>query len=586
MFSRLPRVAAAVMASGQSGAQLEVTLPCGRAIGAPVQYPVVPGQLQAAVFRSLPYGHIPVRWMPPVRAPCWHGTLNTTKHTTVCWQEGGRATRPPTVQSEDCLNLDVYAAIRATSSSSSSSSSQSSQHLRSSSRQVRLRPVVVWLYGGSLVHGSSSSYPGLGALALLEDIVLVVPNYRIGAHGFLSHPALDMLDPRNVSGNYGLLDQQLALSWVAANARAFGGDPTRVSVLGQSSGGTSILALLSSPASKGLFQSAISLSASPNISMGLQQAHSQFDATIRKTTPCGGASSLAAVGACLHNLSAAEVASILPAAVYDVEPSLPRSPSGEAYAGLIVVDGVTVVADAETALRSGLVDVPLLLQTQLAEMDTYENNATIDRLTPAEFGQLLAQRLVSGGANTSAAADLAATVLDTYRSELAISVELGSQVFVADYSMLCGGIALGLAASHGFRSPVYLSVGTHAPCHPLPVLPGRPPCRYSGHNFDLIAAIRSWSFYAIHFGAQPYAPCPSDARWGDVMRQQWINLTRDGRLGPSFLPARSADRGVAAGDYQVGLQTAAGTVMSTNYGRERCAALAAVGIDKRFWLTN
>ena len=90
----------------------------------------------------------------------------------------------------------------------------------------------VFLYGGSLVAGSTGSYPGIGRLSVLEDIVLVVPNYRVAAFGFLTHPALDRTDPRGVSGNYGLLDQQLALRWVAENVAAFGGDPGRVSVLG------------------------------------------------------------------------------------------------------------------------------------------------------------------------------------------------------------------------------------------------------------------------------------------------------------------------------------------------------------------
>jgi para-nitrobenzyl esterase len=122
----------------------------------------------------------------------------------------------PAPQTEDCLNLDVHTSSPITSTSTNSTNG--------------LLPVIVWLYGGSLIAGSTGSYPGLEALAALEEVVLVVPNYRLGAFGFLSLPALDATDPRGVSGNYGLLDQQLALKWVQSNVAAFGGDPDRVTV--------------------------------------------------------------------------------------------------------------------------------------------------------------------------------------------------------------------------------------------------------------------------------------------------------------------------------------------------------------------
>ena len=87
----------------------------------------------------------------------------------------------------------------------------------------------------------------------------------------------------------------------------------------------------------------------------------------------------------------------------------------------------------------------------------------------------------------------------------------------------------------------------------------------------------------MHFGLAPYTPCPADSRWGDVMRTQWVNLTRDGRL-TGFLPVATRD---GTGDFRVGLQTAAaGTEMVRNYAKQRCAALSSIGLDKRFWLTN
>ena len=289
--------------------------------------------------------------------------------------------------------------------------------------------------------GSTASYPGLGKLAQLEDIVLVVPDYRIAAFGFLAHPCLELDDPRGVSGNYGLLDQQLALRWVQDNVAHFGGDPARVTVLGQSSGGTSILGLLASPHSAGLFHSAVSLSASPNVTMGLRQAYAQFDTAIRTTTQCGqgtAGASLREMAACLRALPAAEVAAMLPTATFDVSPNLPASTRGQGYPGLIIVDGVTVVAEPEVALARGLVDVPLVLQTELAEMDTYENNATVNAMKNQAYADFFAGALTKGGWLRPAIAGL----LDVYAEERNTSTELAYQMFIADYSFYCGSVEL------------------------------------------------------------------------------------------------------------------------------------------------
>jgi len=347
-----------------------------------------------AAFRGIPYGTAG-RWRAPVAAQCTPGSLlNATAPKRMCWQMNGHVYGPAAgAQSEDCLNLDVYSRF------SLSGSSGRSIHPRGPV------PVVVWLYGGSLIAGSTSSYPGLSRLALLEDWILVAPNYRLGAFGFLAHPSLSATDPRGTSGNYGLLDQQLALRWVRDNAAAFGGDPARVMLLGQSSGGTSILALLASEASKGLFHAAVSLSASPNISMNLTTGEEAFTGVVARRTNCscsgnsvdstsGGGSSgsknsncggggtrnhsvfeMQHTAECLRRLPAASVAGLLPS-TFDVSPALPLAQTGQEYPGLPLVDGRVVLTDVQSALASGLVDVPLLLQTELAEMDTYEKSVS------------------------------------------------------------------------------------------------------------------------------------------------------------------------------------------------------------------
>ena len=115
-------------------------------------------------------------------------------------------------------------------------------------------PVLVWIHGGRFTLGAGRDYDGTKLAA--TGIVVVTINCRLGVLGFLAHPALASR-PGGPSGNYGLMDQQAALRWVQRNIRRFGGNPDNVTIAGQSSGGTSVLVHLISPASRGLFHRAI-----------------------------------------------------------------------------------------------------------------------------------------------------------------------------------------------------------------------------------------------------------------------------------------------------------------------------------------
>eukprot|EP00037_Helgoeca_nana_P022696 m.233286 g.233286 ORF g.233286 m.233286 type:complete len:608 (-) comp26086_c0_seq2:501-2324(-) len=545
-----------------------------------------------SVWKDIPFGNSSVRWTPPTEPTCWAPHVyNATTRRGVCWQANGK-TRPPSTpqqQREDCLTLDVIVKTQpasltsggdATRTAAGSAGSVGTAHTGNAS----LLPVIVWLYGGSLVAGSTDSCPGVDRLAALSDIVLVMPNYRVGAHGFLSLPELDARDPRGVSGNYGLLDQQLALQWVKKNIRGWGGDPDRVTLLGQSSGGTSILALLASPGSRGLFHAAVSLSASPNISVNLADAQRVFTDVVRRSTACTASNGTSVE--CLLALPAVSVASLLPVA-FDVTPQLPETPTGQHYPGLVVVDGVTVVADVATALALPLIDVPLLLQTELAEMDTYENNRTIDAMGEQHYEAFLAEWLDAHG--FQGAQSKAADIVTLYAPEFAAggqTAELPYQVFLAEFSFLCGNLELANRAVAAFASPVYASVGVHPPCRPLSVFPvaSAAPARYAGHNWDLIAAAHSWDYYAIHFGADAYTPCENDTEWGDSMRQQWIELATTGKIAgiPPIQKSGSSD-----GPYSVVLQRHSGPEVAVDYGKQRCAHLAkSLGLDQRFWLVN
>lgn len=182
-------------------------------------------------FKGIPYAAAPVgalRWRAPQAVKPWKDPLDATAFGPSCMQAD------PIPKSEDCLTLNVW---------------------RPSVRSNKPLPVMVWIYGGALVHGNTPQYP-LDALAQ-QGVVLVSMNYRMGRLGFFAHPALAQESPNEVHGNYGYLDQQAALRWVQKNIAAFGGDPKQVTIFGESAGGGSVIVHLTSPLSKGLFQRAI-----------------------------------------------------------------------------------------------------------------------------------------------------------------------------------------------------------------------------------------------------------------------------------------------------------------------------------------
>jgi para-nitrobenzyl esterase len=195
------------------------------------------------VFKGMPYAAPPTgdfRWREPQPAQSWTGTRAADSFSPNCMQgQGGwfppnNGERPPRQISEDCLYLNIYTGAKSSSAS---------------------LPVIVFVHGGGLTSGAGTYYDG-------EDLarkgaVIVTINYRLGVFGFLAHPDLTSESSHHASGNYGLLDQIAALRWVHDNIAAFGGDPNRVTLMGQSAGSWSVNLLMASPLAHGMFQRAI-----------------------------------------------------------------------------------------------------------------------------------------------------------------------------------------------------------------------------------------------------------------------------------------------------------------------------------------
>jgi len=193
------------------------------------------------VYKGIPFAAPPVgdlRWKPPQPAASWDGVKECTEFGPApmgYYSSSFPAYAAP--PSEDCLYLNVWTPAKTTGDK---------------------LPVMVWIYGGYLRFGEGSDPKYNGEILARHGVVVVNFNYRVGPLGFLAHPLLSKESEHNSSSNYGLLDQIAALQWVQKNIAAFGGDPSRVTIFGESAGATSVLSLMVSPLTKGLFQRAIS----------------------------------------------------------------------------------------------------------------------------------------------------------------------------------------------------------------------------------------------------------------------------------------------------------------------------------------
>jgi para-nitrobenzyl esterase len=209
---------------------------------------------QVIAFKGIPYAAPPVgdlRWQPPMPAAKWKGTRSATNFGSHCVQSGSY---PDMVfhdpgPSEDCLTLNVWTPANVKSDSK--------------------LPVMVWVYGGGFTTGGTSENRQDGQFLAHRNTVIVSMNYRLGIFGFFVHPELTAESPHHASGNYGLMDQAAALEWVKRNIASFGGDPSNITIFGESAGSFAVSTLMASPQTRGLISKAIGESGGALYSAGL-----------------------------------------------------------------------------------------------------------------------------------------------------------------------------------------------------------------------------------------------------------------------------------------------------------------------------
>jgi para-nitrobenzyl esterase len=263
-------------------------------------------------FLGIRYAAPPVaaaRWMPPQPVPPHLVTHKATAFGPHCAQLASPFV--PASTSEDCLYLNIYAPKQAPAAGQS-------------------YPVLVWIHGGDLLTGESDDYDPAPLLAA-NPVIVVTLNYRLGYFGFFATPGLD--NEGHPAANYGLQDQQFALLWVQTNIAAFGGDPTRVTLAGESAGGLSTLAGLASPTARGLFTQAIVQSGAYALHLPTLAQAEQSGDQAAAALGCAGTNT-----ACLRAAPATAILALQAASGATVTPA---------------IDGTTLPRSLDTALSSG-----------------------------------------------------------------------------------------------------------------------------------------------------------------------------------------------------------------------------------------
>ncbi|SDK56407.1 para-nitrobenzyl esterase [Glycomyces sambucus] len=447
---------------------------------------------ESRTFKGIPYAAPPVddlRWRAPEPAPAWDGVRDAIASGSPCAQPSGNP-QAPVAGGEDCLFLDVHVPRDATGP----------------------LPVLVFLHGGGLDTGSGATYDP-APITARGDAVVVTPNYRLGALGWLAHPALD--DP--AAGNFGLADQQAALAWVREEIGAFGGDPGNVTLWGQSAGGRSTCAQLAAPGAAGLFDKAIVQSAPCGNALLTVDEAERRGAAHAETLGCNGSN----VEACLRDADLADLVALGtggPVTVARRAADLPWSP---------VAGTEAVPLQPLTAMRRGLAaDVPLLMGGTSDEMRSMVYRA-YDRfgtpVTAAAYPQIVADMF---GARTAGA------ILAKYPAADHVSPSIALATLLTDYGGQLGTCSQLPALDAAAR---YSRVYAYEFAEPAPPVGGFP--MGANHSADL------GYFFATPWGAPPQG---AQAELSAAMIDHWTAFAADGDPGwPRYRDHRGYELSVA-----------------------------------------
>ncbi len=462
-------LAACTTAVGPSTSQARPPGPARRLIVATAEGSLR-GQAAGAVdeFLGVPYAAPPVgplRWRAPQPAAHWKGVRSATRFGPHCPQFGGPFGLAS--MSENCLFLNVYTPSRISSD----------------------LPVMVWIHGGDLTAGESNDYNPAGLVR--DGAIVVTVNYRLGALGFLAHPAL-AARPGGPSGDYGLMDQQAALRWVQRNIGQFGGNPRNVTIFGESAGGFSVLEQLVSPAASGLFAKAIIESGSYSpLQPSLATAEASGEAFAAKAG-CTGQTA-----ACLRGLP---VQTIL-----DDQGTVGPD-----------IDGAVLPESIGTALASGHFNrVPVINGTNHDEWRLFIPIFTplTGPVTAANYQSMIAS--TASVSSAEAAVVAARYPLSSFASPAEALGAVGTDAIFA-----CPALTMDEALSRFVPTFAYEFNDEHAPERFLPPI--------SGFSYGAAHASELQYLFDLNASLLPGTLTPAQQRLAASMQRYWTNFAKQG----------------------------------------------------------
>jgi len=473
----------------------------------------------------------------------WSGILDTTKQREQCVQSGGSGI-------EDCLYLNIHTPANSTGKGP--------------------LPVLFYIYGGSLMNGNTGEdFTNFIASSSIngEGVIVVQAAYRLNIFGFLATKELSH-EQYGTSGNYGIQDQLLALQFVQDNIEKFGGDKTRVTIAGQSSGGTSVFALMASPKSNGLFHRAFSMSGSTNLTISMKQAEEQND-NIIKISGCDKGHDTTATLECLRSLPVATLVSLIPVewgtpGIWD----LPKSSHGQGYSGLPVVDGKLIIEPFDIALAKGIVDVPFIFGNMGQECDAGPGR-NVESYSSSEWESLVSETF----SNWNDSSSISNNMLKLYSSS---DPQKNFDEIVTDFGLTCSNFAIGKKLQRSNRkSNTYVYVNNWGLQNT--VIKNNYEIKYAYHYLDFAMILEYWNDYA------EYIPTQQDLDGSKFLQGIWYEFMSTGSVNPSlnWVPINSDSK------LPIFVIEPYNSRSSTTYKKDVCDYYHSIGLDaKTFWWVN
>jgi para-nitrobenzyl esterase len=424
-----------------------------------------------SVFKAIPFAQPPVgdlRWREPLAPKAWSGTRDARKYAAPCAQiDANWNTVASKTGSEDCLYLNVWSPEWPSRSA---------------------KPVMVWFHGGGNTGGSFLGEGGIepsfdGERLSRHGVVVVTTSYRLGLLGFIAHPELTEESSHHASGNYGLMDQIAALRWVRDNIAKFGGDPTNVTIFGQSAGAHDVGMLMASPLARGLFQKAIGESGSVVIRAGLTRSREDLEQAGIQLAARLGAPAKGQIKY-MRGLSAAEIFKAAPG--YNDRGSDRPEPD---------IDGYAITKQPAAMFRAGEeAAIPLLIGNNARERTAADLTKEIQEF----YGPLGPKAL---------------KLYESAATDYAPWGNAKSQ-FATDVQFRCS--ASTIAQWHSARAPTFEYEFTRA--------------------LEPRGAVHSWELQYV-FGNLKQATEPADRKLSDEVQVYWSNFAKTGNPNGAGAPS-------------------------------------------------